>query len=369
VRQMVLGAVGIAVVAVLAVRIVRLSKESKRLVRMPPTRQQSLPVMAPANSAPISLEETKRSALSREPSGATDVARRRWAPTGLINVVTVIVCAYALLGALIWLGNDSFLRGGLAVFLALLGPGFSLIRLLVPRSARLDSVEQAALAAVISLAVWGLLAVALARSPRTLDAASIVIATFVFTVICWGAAWYRQRHIEEARASVRKRSRSLPRRWWEKQSGASRVVGLALVLALAGGVWMLGHVLAGDRGEPPMTEFSLDKPSLGLTGSAVAQSGRPFTVHWRIRNREGRIAVYRVRAFVGARELGQSPPLKLGNGEVRSGVMEVVIPPEEVSSARRPRLNLILEQDGQPHRHLQLWIEPPQKGELGNGRT
>lgn len=277
-----------------------------------------------------------------------------------LSAPALVVCGYLLLGALVWAGLDSPVRTGLVLALAAVGSGLSLLAVIAPPSADLDGIERAALGAVLSLAVGGLLGVVLARMPTTLNATTLLAGALVFNISCLASVAFRPR--DATRLKVR-----LPGGWWRDQDRGGRLLAVALTLALAGGLWAFGHAASTARSAPPMTEFFIDDP--GLVSEPMRRD-EPLTVRWGVVNREGTPASYQIRAVVEGREIGQVSGLRLRDGETQTGTIDLSVPeaarPGEAGAAR---LNLILDRDGRPHRRLQLWIETTQEGATDRGTT
>jgi uncharacterized membrane protein len=274
-----------------------------------------------------------------------------------LSAPAVVSCGYLLLGTLTWTGLDSPVRPTLALLLSLLGPGFSLLALILPRSAGLDLVERAGLAAALSLAVGGLLAVALARSPATLAVHPVIAIGIGFNVACLiGLAYRRQRDpsLEEpplSGAAGRLRDR------WHDQGRSAPLVGVTLALALVGGAVAVGLAASKADDATPLTEFFIDDPGLVENLEPTVAAGRPLRLRWGVSNHEGEPARYRIRALVDGREVARTSDIQLSDEGTGRGTIEIPLAATgDPDSASPLRLNLILDQDGRPHRRLQLWI-------------
>ena len=106
-----------------------------------------------------------------------------------INETAIVLLGYIALTILILQSNRNSLQVWLAIVLAIFGPGFSTVTVLFPRSNDLDIVEKAALSASLSLAIVGIFAFALARSPLGLHLWPFLAVTGLYNIICFILTW------------------------------------------------------------------------------------------------------------------------------------------------------------------------------------
>jgi uncharacterized membrane protein len=245
-------------------------------------------------------------------------------------------------------------RIGLGLVFVLFLPGYVLVAALYPRKDDLDLVERLALSLGLSIAIVPLIGLGLNYSPWGIRLNPILAFVTLFIVLAAGVATYRRLILPSDEAMRIPVNLALPK--WPRVRLADRLLGLLLVLALAGlgvGAYFLA---TSSTGSEEFTEFYV----LGPGGKAEeypreVDVGDIFTLILGVVNHEGEEASYRVQATIAGRLAASFGGLQLANKE-RWGSPLVLIATQPGNN-QKVEFVLYKGEDDVPYRTLHLWLD------------
>jgi uncharacterized membrane protein/LysM repeat protein len=245
-------------------------------------------------------------------------------------------------------------RIGLGLVFVLFLPGYVLVAALYPRKDDLDLVERLALSLGLSIAVVPLIGLGLNYSPWGIRLNPILAFVTLFIVLAAGVAMYRRLILPSDEAMRIPVDLALPK--WPRIRLADRLLGLLLVLALAGlgvGAYFL---TTSSTGSEEFTEFYV----LGPGGKAEeypreVDVGDIFTLILGVVNHEGEEASYRVQATIAGRLAASMDGPQLANNERwESPLVLIATPP---GSDQKVEFVLYKREADVPYRTLHLWLD------------
>lgn len=318
-----------------------------------------------------------------------------------LNPAAFVLVGYVVLAILIYWVDFRLLRIGLAVILALFGSGYSLTTVLFA-SSYFNTLEKFAVAGGLSLAIGGMSGFALAKLPWGLEPGSLLVAAFLFNLLCYiGIVYQRTQEIAELKTSSAfkavgafqwvpdanryrdmisgrwvssatvhqvvkleiERAKRQPgwvidllKQWLFSQSSASLTFTLILILIIATGTWRFSQMTGTPGDELPITEFYLLNEE-GMAGDY------PVTVHpdeilslrYGIVNREDEASTYRVEVMVEGQIIGQSEAVTLDNDESMEAEIDVRWPTDGLlAPPSEHKVNFMLYHEEKPYRSLHL---------------
>jgi uncharacterized membrane protein/LysM repeat protein len=245
-------------------------------------------------------------------------------------------------------------RIGFGLVFVLFLPGYVLVAALYPRKDDLDLVERLALSLGLSIAVVPLIGLGLNYSPWGIRLNPILAFVTLFIVLAAGVAMYRRLMLPSAEAMGIPVNLALPK--WPRLRMVDRLLGLLLVLALAGlgvGAYFLATSSAGSE---EFTEFYVLGPSGKAEGyPRTVDIGDKFTLILGIVNHESEEASYQVQAKMAGRPVVRLGGLQLANNEKWESPLTL--------TATQPGGNLKVEfvlykgDSSVPYRTLHLWLD------------
>ena len=234
----------------------------------------------------------------------------------------------------LWPQANSPLRIVLALAVALVAPGYTLMVALFPKRSDLDLVERVALSLGLSVVPITLLGLLLSYTAWGIRDVPMATGLLLVTLLTSGIAFYRRRRLK------------VEERFYPSLAGSSRIV------ALGAGVIILGVILVFLlRPSTALTEFYLLGPEDRFEGYRVQVSpGQQFSVKVGIHNQEGRTLTYTVRA--GGVEV-RVPDLASG----KTWENTLTLPAPQGQGRTRLPFELYREGDTQPYRQLYLILD------------
>lgn len=274
-----------------------------------------------------------------------------------VGVLSTVLLAYLLLFALIAWAPASWLRIVAGVVLSCFAMGSALLVLLWPRNVALDQAEWLALAGCLSLALGGVGAYLMARSPWGLQLKPWLAVAWLFCTGCFIGARCRLRDAnQQAGPSIAGRLQQLAT-WWTDQSLASRAVTILLAVVLISGAAQLHVAIARTHCDPSMTEFYLlDDAARAQDYPHAAAAGDVVTVAYGIANRTQEEANYQVVARLGKALLLKGARVRLEPGQEYQAKLNIALPEDARGLIR---VDFALEQQGIEQRRLWLWLDVP----------
>jgi uncharacterized membrane protein/LysM repeat protein len=245
-------------------------------------------------------------------------------------------------------------RIGLGLVFILFLPGYVLVAALYPRRDDLDLVERLALSLGLSIAVVPLIGLGLNYSPWGIRLNPILAFLTLFIFLAAGVAMYRRLTLPSAEAMGIPVNLALSK--WPRVRMADRLLGLLLVLALAGlgvGAYFLA---TSSGGSEEFTEFYVLGPGGKAEGyPTTVDVGDKFTLILGIVNHEGKEADYRVQATIGGRLAASLDSLHLANKEEWEEPLTLTA--SQPGSDQKVEFVLYKGEDNVPYRTLHLWLD------------
>lgn len=250
-----------------------------------------------------------------------------------------LLLALSLIGLMaLWLNwwpqAGSPLRIVLALVVALVAPGYTLMVALFPKRSDLDLVERVALSLGLSVVPITLLGLLLSYTAWGIRDVPMALGLLLVTLLTSGIAFYRRRRLKAEE------------RFYPSLAGSSRI------FALGAGVIVVGAILVFLlRPSTALTEFYLLGPEDRFEGYRVQVApGQQFSVKVGIHNQEGRTLSYTVRAGgVEVRVPG------LASGKTWENTLTLTAP--DGQGRTRFPFDLYREADTQPYRQLYLILD------------
>ncbi|UCH85993.1 MAG: DUF1616 domain-containing protein [Dehalococcoidia bacterium] len=245
-------------------------------------------------------------------------------------------------------------RIGLGLVFVLFLPGYVLVAALYPRKDDLDLVERLALSLGLSIAVVPLIGLGLNYSPWGIRLNPILAFVTLFIVLAAGVATYRRLILPSDEAMRIPANLALPK--WPRLRLADRLLGLVLVLALAGlgvGAYFLA---TSSTGSEEFTEFYVLGPGGKAEGyPREVDVGDIFTLIVGVVNHEGEEASYRVQATIAGQPAARVDSLHLANKEKWESPL--VLMATQPGSDQKVEFVLYKGEDDVPYRTLHLWLD------------
>lgn len=272
----------------------------------------------------------------------------------------LLLAALALLAVLLQPLPLPAIRIPLGLGLALFGPGYALMALVFPKRDDIDGITRAGLSFAMSIAQYPLLILALDKTPWGFPPWLLVRVLAAWIVLlCAAAVAVRWLCAVRGEAAIP----LTPRGWWGQFTARERRVllvgGLLGILLFGGG----GIAVLNNRNAPPPSEFYMlgDKglaqeyPREGVVGEALS-------VTIGIVNNEPTAHTYTVEVWVsdprgaGRRErVALENAISLDAGQRLERVLPWSMP--WVGPDQRVEILLLREDDPQPYRRLELWLD------------
>jgi uncharacterized membrane protein len=245
-------------------------------------------------------------------------------------------------------------RVGLGLAFVLFLPGYVLVAALYPRKDDLDLAERLALSLGLSIAIVPLIGLGLNYSPWGIRLNPVLAFVTLFIVLAAVVAVYRRLTLPSDEAMGIPANIAFPK--WPRVGMAHRLLGLLLLLALAGlgvGAYFLATSSSGSEG---FTEFYVLGPDGRADGyPRTVDVGDKFTLILGVVNREGEEVSYRVEATIAGRQALSLDSLHLANNEKWERPLVLTATPE--GSNQKVEFVLYKGDDGMPYRALHLWVD------------
>jgi uncharacterized membrane protein len=258
-------------------------------------------------------------------------------------------------------GALGLVRIVLGVVYVLYAPGYCLAAVLFPEAGDLDTPARTGASIGLSLALVPFLALLLDQLPWGVRPWPIWIADLGEMAVCTGVAlWRRSR-----RPAMPFPANWQPRAWWRSQTRSTRMLAIALPIALLLLGLAYGWVLHQAASEGYTTSFFI----LGSGGQAQDYP-RTGTAHQQLRvtvgiaNRDPTVHRYHLEIWVmdplgsGRRTLViREQPFALAPGQTAQHTLAWRLPWS--SQDQQVQILLFLGSRPQPYRQLWLWLNPP----------
>jgi uncharacterized membrane protein/LysM repeat protein len=245
-------------------------------------------------------------------------------------------------------------RIGFGLVFVLFLPGYVLVAALYPRKDDLDLVERLALSLGLSIAVVPLIGLGLNYSPWGIRLNPILAFVTLFIVLAAGVAMYRRLMLPSAEAVGIPVNLALPK--WPRLRMVDRLLGLLLVLALAGlgvGAYFLATSSAGSE---EFTEFYVLGPSGKAEGyPRTVDIGDKFTLILGVVNHEGEEASYRAQATIAGRLAASLDSLHLESKE--KWERPLTLTTTQPGHNQKVEFVLYKGDNSVPYRTLHLWLD------------
>jgi len=267
--------------------------------------------------------------------------------------VIVVILLSLLLALLALLGDGPFMIV-LGLPFLLFFPGYTLMAALFPQKERLDTVERIALSFGLSIAIVPLIGFVLNYTPWGVKLNPILISITLFIFIASSVALYRRWRIPEDERFEPRLHIKLPK--WGGQSKLSKVLLLALVLAILASIGAFGYAVATPRVEESFTEFYV-AGSGGMVEDYPREvaSGEKATVILGIVNHERQSKFYFVEIKIDGEKVQEIGPISLAsNGKSEQSVS---ILPTKAGEDQKVEFLLYKDDEGQPHLKLHIWLD------------
>ncbi len=277
------------------------------------------------------------------------------------NELVLIVILTVLLIVIISFSTSGALRIILGLPFILFFPGYTLMAALFPRGTTIDGFERVALSFGFSVAIAGLVGLALNYTPWGVRLYPVVISLTAFIIVMSVIAWFRRRRLsQEERYAI---TFSLDLRSWQQQNLTGRVLTVTLIVAILGAFGTLGYAMAMPKIGERYTEFYV----LGLDGKAAdytreLMAGEEGMVKVGIINREHELARYRIEIRIDGAKGNISGPVILEHDEEWEETMGFV--PERPGNSQKVEFllyNLNIS-DSEAYRQLHFWIDVTDRG-------
>jgi uncharacterized membrane protein len=245
-------------------------------------------------------------------------------------------------------------RIALGLVFVLFLPGYVLVAALYPRRDDLDPVERLALSLGLSIAVVPLIGLGLNYSPWGIRLNPILAFLTLFIVLAAGVATYRRLMLPSDEAMRIPVNLALPK--WPRVRMVDRLLGLLLVLALAGlgvGAYFLA---TSSTGSEEFTEFYVLGPGGKAEGyPREVDVGDIFTLILGVVNHEGEEASYRLQATIAGRLAASMDGPQLANKERWESPLALIA--TQPGSDQKVEFVLYKGKDDVPYRTLHLWLD------------
>jgi uncharacterized membrane protein len=277
------------------------------------------------------------------------------------NELVLVVILAVLLIVIISFATSGALRIILGLPFILFFPGYTLMAALFPRGTTIDGFERVALSFGFSVAIAGLVGLALNYTPWGVRLYPVVISLMAFIIVMSVIAWFRRRRLSrEERYAL---TFSLDLRSWRQQNLISRVLTVTLIVVVLGVFATLGYTMAAPKIGERYTEFYI----LGLDGKTAGyprelMAGEEGMVRVGIVNREHEPAQYQIEIKIDGVRSNISGPLVLEHDERWEEMMDFV--PEKPGHSQKVEFLLynLNNSDGEAYRQLHFWIDVTDRG-------
>lgn len=271
-----------------------------------------------------------------------------------VDLALAIACALATTLIVLLSPFVEPARIGLGLVFVLFLPGYVLVAALYPRKDDLDLVERLALSLGLSIAVVPLIGLGLNYSPWGIRLNPILAFVTLFIVLAAGVAMYRRLMLPSDEAMGIPVNLALSK--WPRGRLADRLLGLLLVLALAGlgiGAYFLA---TSSTGSEEFTEFYVLGPGGKTEGyPRTVDVGDKFTLILGIVNHEGEEASYRLQVTTAGQLAASLDSLHLANNE--KWERPLTLTATQPGSNQKVEFVLYKGDSGVPYRTLHLWLD------------
>lgn len=255
-----------------------------------------------------------------------------------------------LLIVIITLFPSNVLRIILGLPFLLFFPGYMLITIIYPRRHELGSIERLAFSLGLSIAICAIIGLILNFTPWGIRSYPILASLTILILATSVIAWQRQRRLtkeEKLTVSINLRQSS-----WTERSYTDKVLSVVLIVVILSVFGAIGYGIASPRVER-FTEFYV----LGPEGKAEdypeeLSVGEKASVIVGIVNHEHEETRYRVEIKIDGKECSEISQIVLGQDE--KWEQEVFFMPDRVGENQK--LDFVLYNDGEPYRHLYIWV-------------
>jgi len=271
-----------------------------------------------------------------------------------LDLALAVACALATTVIVLLAPFAEPARIALGLVFVLFLPGYVLVAALYPRKDDLDLVERLALSLGLSIAVVPLIGLGLNYSPWGIRLNPILAFLTLFIVLAAGVAMYRRLTVPSDEAMRIPVNLALPK--WPRVGMADRLLGLLLVVALAGlgvGAYFLA---TSSTGSEEFTEFYVLGPGGKAEGyPRTVDVGDIFTLILGVVNHEGEEASYRVQATIAGRLAARVDSLHLANKEKWESPLVLIA--TQPGNNQKVEFVLYKGEDDVPYRTLHLWLD------------
>jgi uncharacterized membrane protein len=233
-------------------------------------------------------------------------------------------------------------------------PGYALLVAIFPRNWGLSGTERVAFSFILSIAAVGLLALILNYTPLGINLESVLYSVVAFILITSIIAVLRQRRLNKLERFTVRFSLSMPS-WGE--SAWDRVITIALVIVITGGLGWFGYTIVTPKFGETFTEFYI----LGPEGKAEnypkeLSIGDEATIIVGIINHEGEETEYRVDVLVDNNKIADIGPIVLVNEERWED--NIFLVPEVAGENQKVEFLIYIDTEVEPHVDpLHFWVD------------
>jgi uncharacterized membrane protein len=269
-------------------------------------------------------------------------------------LILLNLLAWVLILIILLFPSNIILRIILGIPFLLFVPGYTLLAALFTKKKEMGGIERLALSLGLSVAVVSLIGFILNYTPWGIRLEPILYSVASFILITSLIAWLRRRRL----AMQELFGVELDLRWPGWGEGVwSRVLAITLVVAILGGLGILGYAIATPKVEETFTEFYI----LGQEGKAanypteleVGEEGRVIVG---IVNHEGKEVSYRFEVIIGGKKNIEVVPIVLDDEQKWEG--EVGFVPEVAGKDQKVDFLLYRDDEVEPCLEpLHLWVD------------
>ena len=246
--------------------------------------------------------------------------------------------------------------GVAAVALCLFGPGFALLPALFGGKTSFDTAESLALAAPLSLAVGGIIGVALTYMPRGLELESYLGSMVIFTSLCLTISFFRRNQLGVRKVVANESAVACDPAQWKQRDMLTVALNVVLTAITLLGAVTLGYNMQRSVHGPYFTEFYLLDASGRLGDYPVSrQLAEPLELQYGVTNREATNTTYQVCIHVDEEVPSCADPITLRPSASWQSPIELEFP----GSINKPtQIEFVLTREQQVYRTLHLWVYP-----------
>lgn len=248
------------------------------------------------------------------------------------------------------------LRVVLALFVALVTPGYALLAALLPRPTDLEPMERIALSFGLSIFIVTAIAFALNTIHIGIRTFPLIVSMATFSLACAAAAQYRRRSLsaEEQLGPQFVNWIPVPRRLAPFGQKAAAGLALLAVVAVIGVFYTV--LVARPFSTDHLTQFYLlDRYGSPEALPLTVPDGAEAEVILGIGNREGRPLKYVVELWIQGEYQRTVGEFNVPNGEVAEATISFTV--SHTGTLQRVEFRLFRPGDLAPYREVYLWVQ------------